>query len=131
MKLVVCIDKSGGMMYNKRRQSRDRVMMDNLTAHLKGRKIVISPYSEELFVGRDMDFRVCTVPRSADDEFVFIEEAPLPEASEVDEVVIYNWCTDYPRDRIFDFDLSDFKRISKEKFAGYSHGKITKEVFKK
>lgn len=131
MKLVVCLDKNGGMMYKTRRQSRDAVLMENLASYLKGRTIVVSPYSEELFSGRDIRFTVGDASVADAEDFVFVEDGPLPEAENVSEVVIYNWCTVYPSSRKFDLDMSAFKRISKEKFKGSSHEKITKEVFRK
>ena len=30
MKLIVCLDDNNGMMFNKRRQSRDRVLIENV-----------------------------------------------------------------------------------------------------
>ena len=30
MKLIVCLDDKNGMMFNKRRQSRDRVLIENV-----------------------------------------------------------------------------------------------------
>ena len=132
MKLIVCIDKNGGMMFNRRRQSRDRVMIENLSKHIKGEILNISPYSEALFDGTDIKYRVCEIPTSsANDGYVFIEDTGLPEPSEVSELVVYNWCEAYPSDVGFDFDLSSLKRISKEKFKGYSHENITKEVYRR
>lgn len=131
MKLIVCIDKNGGMMFNRRRQSRDRVMIENLSKHIKDEVLNISPYSEPLFAGTDIKYRVCESPAaSAEDGYAFIEDTKLPEPSEVNELVVYNWCEAYPSDVRFDFDTSRLRRISKEKFKGYSHKKITKEVYK-
>ena len=132
MKLIVCTDKKGGMMYNRRRQSRDRVMMENLKRHVGDELVYISLYSESLFAGGDIKYRVADDPcTAACDGYVFIEDTRLPSPENVSELVVYNWCCEYPSDVSFDFDYSTLKRISKEKFAGYSHEKITKEVFRK
>ena len=131
MHLVVCIDKEGGMMYNHRRQSRDRIMMEDLAAHLCGRKIVVSPYSEELFLDKGINYSVGDPTLAGEDEYAFIEDVAFPDPENVSELILYNWCTLYPSDRKFDMDISALKRISKQTFAGYSHGKITKEVFKR
>ena len=132
MKLIVCIDKQGGMMYNRRRQSRDRVLMENMKRHVGDDLVYISLYSESLFAGGDIKYRVADDPCSAAaDGYVFVEDTALPDPALVSELVVYNWCKIYPADVTFDFDLETLRRISKEKFAGYSHEKITKEVYRK
>ena len=41
MKLIVCLDDNKGMMFNKRRQSRDRVLIENILELRKGEKLYI------------------------------------------------------------------------------------------
>ena len=49
MKLIVCLDDNNGMMFNKRRQSRDRVLVENILEFCKGEKVYTSEYSVKLF----------------------------------------------------------------------------------
>ena len=39
MKLIVCLDDNKGMMFNNRRQSRDRVLIENVLELCKGEKL--------------------------------------------------------------------------------------------
>ena len=51
MTVALCIDDRGGMLFNKRRQSRDRVLVEELVrfAESEGARILISPFSKLLF----------------------------------------------------------------------------------
>ena len=49
MKVIVCLEDKGGMMFNHRRQSRDRVLIADVVKMADGSKIFISQYSAMLF----------------------------------------------------------------------------------
>ena len=48
MKLIVCLDDNNGMMFNKRRQSRDRVLVENVVELCKSEKLYTNEYSAKL-----------------------------------------------------------------------------------
>ena len=54
MKLIVCLDERKGMMFNNRRQSRDRVLIDNMIKMVGDDKLYIAPYSESLFENKEI-----------------------------------------------------------------------------
>jgi hypothetical protein len=71
---------------------------------------------------------------AAANDYCFVENRALAlYVDRIDELVIYHWNRKYPTDTFFDIDLkkSGFILVSAEDFAGYSHDKITKEIFKK
>ena len=41
MQIIVCVDDRGGMLFNKRRQSRDRVLIADVLSELGDKKIHI------------------------------------------------------------------------------------------
>ena len=49
MKLIVCLDDNKGMMFNNRRQSSDRVLIENVLEYCKGEKLYTNEYSSKLF----------------------------------------------------------------------------------
>ena len=49
MKLIVCLDDNNGMMFNKRRQSRDRLLIENMLELCKGERLYTNEYSGKLF----------------------------------------------------------------------------------
>ncbi|MBQ7906595.1 MAG: ribonuclease Z [Clostridia bacterium] len=130
MKIVACIDDKKGMLFNNRRQSRDRVLIENLEKHLDGREIYISPYSKALFEKSAINYRVVENPiNEAGQGYCFIENTPLP--TEAQEIIIYHWNRHYPADTYFTIDISSYSKTSCEEFVGSSHEKITKEVYVK
>ena len=49
MKIIVCVDNEYGMMFNNRRQSRDREVIHDIIHNIEG-VLWIGEYSKELFV---------------------------------------------------------------------------------
>ena len=108
MKLIVCLDERKGMMFNNRRQSRDRVLIDNLIDMVNGDKLYIAPYSEGLFENKEVKLKVKNNPlKAADENWCFIENLPVAEyKDEIETVVIYHWNRHYPGDLFFDLELA-------------------------
>ena len=50
MNLIVVLDRQSGMMFNHRRQSRDRVLTERIL-QISGGKLIVSPYTARLFEG--------------------------------------------------------------------------------
>ncbi len=133
MKIIVCLDKNKGLAFNGRRQSRDRVLLEDIKEWHTALPIVIRPYSERLFKEANIPYIVSENPFSEtfDQNYIFVEENLAIKKEIIDEVIIYNWNTVYPFDAAFYFDLTGFKLANKRNFEGYSHKKITKEVYKR
>jgi len=51
MILVLCLDETGGMAFNQRRQSRDRLLIADLAELARGSAIHLHPRSAMLFEG--------------------------------------------------------------------------------
>ena len=49
MKLILCVDDKGGLAFNHRRQSRDRVLNEHILMHCGMHRLWISPYTARLF----------------------------------------------------------------------------------
>ncbi len=134
MKLIVCLCDEGGMMFNHRRQSRDRILIADMLEHTKGSRLFVSPYSAPLFGEGHSHLHVVPLPaaKAHGEDFCFVEDAPLPQNfDEVDELVIYRWNRLYPWDVRFEADMSAFTLVESTEFVGSSHDNITKEIWKK
>ena len=133
MKLIVCLDERKGMMFNNRRQSRDRVLIDNIIEMIGDDKLYIAPYSESLFENKEIKLKVKKNPlKAADENWCFIENLPVAEyKDEIETVVIYHWNRHYPGDFFFDLELDSYTLESSEELVGSSHEKITKEIWNK
>lgn len=135
IKVAVTLDDKGGMMFNKRRQSRDRILIADLIEKTEG-FIYISPYSSLLFEEYPDRIKTVTDPllECEDGAFAFIEGlALLPHVEDIDELIVYKWNRTYPSDVRLDIDITScgFRMNAKYEFQGSSHEKITKEIYKK
>lgn len=134
MNVIVCIDDNFGMMFNHRRQSRDRVVIEDMIKNLSSKKIHMNSYSASLFLKYkdyiEVDENFMDNP--ANDDFYFIENVALLDYKEqIDTIILYRWNRNYPDDFYFDLPLDEYDLIYKTEFVGYSHEKITKEIYKK
>ena len=89
MKIIVCVDKSNGMMFNNRRQSQDKVLISKIIELSSGYDLLTSSYSSNLFNEYDNvissdDFLL----QANSDSFCFIENTDIPK-SDVDEIYIF------------------------------------------
>ena len=146
MKVIVCVDDGNGMLFNKRRQSQDRVLRDDVQKMTSGQKLWMNAYSARQFQeGSQTGENVTGVSETAalivaedflrqagENDFCFVEnEKLLPYSDRITEVVVYSWNRSYPGDFHLDLDLNQWRRVQTTEFAGYSHEKITKEIYRK
>ena len=134
MKIIVCIDDDGGMMFNNRRQSRDRVVIEDVMKMSEGKTLYINEYSKPLF--SDFEGRYTVAPdmldMAGDGDFCFVENKRLYGYIDmIDEITVYRWNRRYPSDFKLDIDVgaNGFRLKDASEFAGYSHEKISKEIF--
>ena len=136
MTVIVCIDDRGGMLFNKRRVSRDCLVIADIEKEVGDGILYISDFSEALFVESDISALSVSEPLSAagKGDFVFIENFGLKDKiKQIEKLIIYKWNRRYPSDFSLDInpDESEFYIISTSDFKGHSHDKITKEIYVK
>lgn len=133
MIIVVCIDEKGGMVFNRRRQSQDRRLREDLLAEAGGRLIWMSPYSRKLFDPAPENIRAAEdfARRAGPGEFCFFEDvSPEPWLDQAERIVVYHWNRLYPSDPPkFPLPLAGRSVARREEFAGSSHERITKEIW--
>ena len=137
MQIIAAVDDGGGLMFNRRRQSQDRELRKRILALSDGSRLRMNAYSYGQFadiepppaqIAVDEDF----LQKAADGDFCFVENAPvLPVLGRVERVILFRWNRAYPSDLRFDLDLSApiWRLAETEDFPGFSHEKITKEVY--
>lgn len=125
MNLIVCIANNNGIMFNKRRVSKDALLIERLKGITKENKIYVSEYSKPLFDG--FDNLVLSIENLTSNNFYFLEDKDYN--GNIDKIIIYKWNRDYPADKYFDIDLSGYELISTQDFQGSSHDLITEEIY--
>lgn len=129
MTLYICLDDRNGLRFNKRRQSRDAAVLEDIRSQISG-DLLIEPFSEKLI--REAGISCVLPPERAEDYFA--EDIPTEEVlSACSKVVIYRWNRHYPADVRWNPDLAErgFLLAETSEFPGKSHEKITREVYVK
>ena len=133
MHVLLCLDDRNGMLFHNRRQSRDRTVIQNIRRTAEKSRLWIAPISLVLFQGDEKFLSVDPFPlkRAKAGEFCFMEDSPLlPYVDKLESVPVYRWNRVYPADFHLDFPVEKQWRLAfAEDFPGYSHEKITKEVY--
>ena len=136
MHVIVCLDNQNGMLFNRRRQSRDRAVIVDILQNLEGRLLKVRKFSEDIFpVDGETIWVSDQCPEDvAENQVCFLEDAPLsPVLERITALTIYRWNRDYPGDFYLDIDpiSAGLTLQARSEFPGYSHDKITKEVYVK
>lgn len=131
MTLIFCVDNNFGLMFNKRRQSRDSVVIEDIASNYE--KIYISPYSEKLFKESGANFEICEDFMNCESGSVcFVEDKYSPDLlKKAASVILYNWNRLYPADVHLDYQiiLDNFKLAETLIFKGSSHTEIERERY--
>ena len=134
MILIVCLDDKGGMAFNRRRQSKDRVLREQILA-LTGRPLWMNSYSSLQFeaapnIRVDEDF----LEKAGQGEYCFAEFPPLaPYAAKAERILAARWNRVYPADAKLDIPLKEGLRnlVARREFPGSSHETISLEVYER
>ncbi len=130
MKIIVCVDKDNGMLFNSRRLSKDKIVSEKILEITASSRLLMNEYTKSLFENSeniivDNDF----LQNANSGDFCFVENIDITEYDKIEQVYIFNWNRKYPADRFFNLNLSNFKKTITENFAGNSHEKITLEIY--
>ncbi len=129
MKIAVCVDDNMGMLFNSRRQSRDRELIKDFVETAKNNSIYIKPFSKVLFEEYKVIIDDNMLNNTQENDFCFLEnESILPYIDKVNELIIYRWNRNYPYDFCFEMP-ENFSLKESTEFKGSSHEKITKEIY--
>ena len=136
MNIFVCLDEKGGMAFNKRRQSSDRIIRQDMLQTVGEQKLYMNSYTRKQFTEENSNIIECEngLEIAEKDDFVFIENISVCDyISTIQKIVVYRWQRAYPADTFFDIDLtsSDWVLSATEEFEGYSHECIAKEIYVK
>ena len=79
MKIAVCIEKSGGMLFNNRRGSKDSILQQRLLECVGEGKILLNEYSAKQFTTVEhLQVSEDFLSVASDDDICFIENVEIP-----------------------------------------------------
>lgn len=133
MNVILCLDDNKGLLFNNRRQSRDKAVLEDVFKILNGERLVVTSFSEKLFSDCIENIIVDDNPfNNEENTYIFAENLSLQQfATKIDKIIVYNWNRAYPCDFYCDVDFSHFQLVEEAELAGNSHEKITKQIFMK
>lgn len=137
MKLILCVDDHLGMMFHKRRQSRDRILCEDILRMTEGHVLRMNAYSYGLFqefFPKHLQVQEDFLEKSDPNDFCFVENLDASQyVHQIQEIYIYHWNRTYPWDLKCEirFWEKPWKLREQREFAGNSHEKITLEVYEK
>lgn len=134
MVVILCIDNQNGVMFGGRRQSRDRLLIEDIQSLCGEKPLLMNEYSSRLFL--QYGFQPQTIAPDflslADlGDYCFVEgNNLLPYSDKLEKIILYRWNRVYPADLYFDPALLDGWTLKETKeFPGSSHKIITREVY--
>ena len=134
MKLIVCLDTGNGILFGGKRQSRDRVVCEKILALTAGGRLWMNRYSYQLFadLGKNVRIDEAFLLQAGAGDYCFAENADIrPYIDKITQVILFKWNRHYPADTVFPAELFTQKwpLTYTEEFSGYSHDRITMEVY--
>lgn len=137
MILIAFVDDDGGMMFNHRRQSRDRAALQMILNMTTGAALWMNAYSAPLFTefaAPQIQVDAQFLDKAGPVDYCFVENVDIsPYLPFIEKIILFHWNRAYPSDMKFSIKLDGGKwqLISTEDFPGSSHEKITLEVYVK
>ena len=133
MKLIVAVDDNMGMLFNKRRQSRDILLRKRILEIIEDKELFINAYTAKQFSEEMTENIIITEnPMGILDSegYCFVEDLDvLQYESNFDKIIIYSWNRVYPKDLTFNIDLNNWECVSEFDFVGNSHDNITERIY--
>lgn len=134
MVVIACIDDNCGLMFNNRRQSRDRVVIEKIVNMADG-QLWMNNYSYPLFekMGQSrINVDDAFLNEAAEGDYCFIENCSLkPYEKYIEKIILFKWNRIYPADLHFDISLANWALSQSQEFVGNSHELITMEVYER
>lgn len=138
MILIAAVDNNYGMMFHNRRQSQDRVLRERVLDLIKDKCLWMNSYTGKQFTEVAGKVRICAsddfLEKVPSGDYCFVENNAVSSyESKIEKIVLFKWNRTYPADFYFDINLNEngWNLISSDEFTGYSHDKITMEVYEK
>ena len=129
---IIALDDRNGYSLFGKRLSKDRKMLEDMTGLLEvGQCLYVSQYSLGIFSEDLRRHLICSLPDTVSDDGMIFFEASDFSSFGLDRLIVYRWNRHYPSDVKYNPYLHGWKKISSYDFRGYSHEKITREVYER
>ena len=135
MIIMLCVDDKDGMLFNRRRQSKDRVLYRHIVELAGSGRLWMSSYSQKQFADAgqaEIIVDEAYLEKAGAGDYCFVEDKDVALYEDrIEKVILFRWNRTYPADTFFTLDISGYTWEKTENFAGNSHEKITKEIYRR
>lgn len=135
MTVMLCIDGKNGVLFNHRRQSKDKALQEHILRLAGRNRLFMSPYSKKQFADTGPVQVIADeayLNKAGEDDYCFVEGDDLsPYMEKIHTIILFKWNRVYPADTYFTLDISGWTKEETEDFPGNSHEKITKEIYRR
>lgn len=138
MIIIAAVDDEYGMMFNKRRVSKDIELQRKIMEILKNGKLYMNEYSGRQFKDGGIGTNEIVIDEkflenAGQEDYCFVEDEDIiPYLKKIEKIVICKWNRKYPSDFKFPKEILEGFRLEKEEeFSGNSHKKITINIYRK
>jgi hypothetical protein len=133
MILIVCVDDEMGMLFNKRRQSQDKILRERILSMTVNSRLWTNEYTArqfELDIAPQINIDDNFMSEALMGEYCFAEniDVSVYERS-IEKIVLFKWNRIYPSDLRFNIDMTKWMLVETSEFSGSSHDKIVMEVY--
>lgn len=92
MNVIICLDQNNGMLFNNRRQSRDRIVRKNILEYINGAKLYMDEYSFKQFSEEKADNIIVdnNLENATEHDFCFVERQEV-RIEEINKLIVYRW----------------------------------------
>lgn len=108
MTVIICVDNNGGILFNGKRQSKDRALRKYLLDIVEKEKcrIAMSSYTYSQFKEDERKEIIDVKERfSFDEDYIFFEQAIPISWEKVNNLILCCWNRDYPADEYFNLPI--------------------------
>lgn len=131
MTIFITLDDKNGMLFNNRRQSKDKFLRNDMLNTCGEKRLWMNEYTSEQFepLSNNIIIDESFLEKAEENDYCFVENCSFAEyIKKIGKIIIYKWNRVYPADMYFDTSILDgWKQLSTTEFEGNSHEKITKE----
>ena len=89
MNVIICLDQNNGMLFNNRRQSRDRIVRKNILEYINGAKLYMDEYSFKQFSEEKADNIIVdnNLENATEHDFCFVERQEV-RIEEINKLIV-------------------------------------------
>ncbi len=135
MTVILCVDDRGGLCFAGRRQSQDRYVRKDILALCQTKRLFMDHYSKGQFTepeGALIEVADDFLDVLGEEDVCFLErQTPQPYLERASQLIVYRWNRHYPSTHSIKLPPDGWIQTQEEEFCGYSHEKITKEVYQR